>query len=120
MEQGEADAFDPQRRRVDRERFQPRERYRRPSREQARLSGESQELEIEAAELIARLDSATLGAQLIDVREIPELTRGIIPGAIHLPMSSIDHRVAELSRETSVICYCEHGVRSLGVAEYLN
>lgn len=56
---------------------------------------------------------------LLDVRETYELGRGILPGARVIPLSQLEQRWSELSRETRIVCYCEHGVRSFHVAAFL-
>lgn len=76
-------------------------------------------LEVTAADLQGRLDRAGKDYLLVDVRETFELNRGILPGAVSLPMSQIEARREELDRDREVVCYCEHGVRSYNVAAWL-
>lgn len=55
---------------------------------------------------------------LVDVREEWELARGVLPGAVHRPLS----RFAEFDEwpeARRIVIYCEHGVRSLDVAVWL-
>lgn len=57
---------------------------------------------------------------LVDVREGWELSRGVLPGAHHRPLSTFiadNHSWPAGSRP--VIIYCEHGVRSLDAALWL-
>lgn len=75
--------------------------------------------EIAAAALEALLAQEPRNFTLVDVRESHELDRGILPGAVHIPMSQFQGRVGELDRRTPVIAYCEHGVRSFHVAAFL-
>ncbi|MCX7719041.1 MAG: rhodanese-like domain-containing protein [Candidatus Sumerlaeaceae bacterium] len=69
---------------------------------------------------------AALGREdiiLLDVREPLELFHaGKIPGAVAIPMSELDSRLAELQafRAREIFCYCAHGVRSLAVASFLS
>jgi rhodanese-related sulfurtransferase len=76
-------------------------------------------LETSCAAVADALGADTLPFQLVDVREEFELSRGVLPGARWLPMSSITARVEELDRSRPVVCYCEHGVRSYDVAAWL-
>ena len=76
-------------------------------------------IEIDASQLTALLDSPDSAPLLLDVREVPELASGIIPGATSIPMSELERRVSEVPRERNIVCYCEHGVRSLHVAAWL-
>lgn len=85
--------------------------------EEIDLSG----LEIEQAE-VERLLPGEAGAEpvmLVDVREQWELVRGVLPGAVHRPMSALGSRDFEWPGDRRVVIYCEHGVRSLDVAVWL-
>ncbi len=74
--------------------------------------------EISAAELETLMESS--GPLLVlDVREPYEQTAGTIPGAISMPMSTLTSRLAELPRDLPIVAYCEAGVRSWSVAEFL-
>src|SRR4029078_8843008 len=50
-------------------------------------------------------------ALLLDVREANEFTGGKLPGAVHIPLSQLKDRTAELAKMTSrpVIVYCGLG-----------
>ncbi|MDD2943100.1 MAG: FAD-dependent oxidoreductase [bacterium] len=50
--------------------------------------------------------------QLLDVRESSEVERGIIPGALHMPLNSIRQRLSELPRDKPILVYCQSGQRS--------
>ncbi len=56
----------------------------------------------------------TKDALLLDVRETREYEGGRLPNALHVPLSQIESRGAELGKhvERPVIAYCEHGNRS--------
>src|SRR5690606_24231666 len=58
-------------------------------------------------------------AELIDVREDYELARGILPGALHMPLSHFQDFLPHFTPDRKYIIYCEHGVRSLDVAAWL-
>jgi rhodanese-related sulfurtransferase len=76
-------------------------------------------MEIDGAELQRRIESGDNTGALVDVRETVELGRGMLPGAVNMPMSEFDRHAGELDKAREIICYCEHGVRSLSVAAYL-
>ena len=75
-------------------------------------------MEIDQVTLQQQLANASCGS-LLDVREDYELARGILPGAIHIPMSQLETRVSELSQDAAYVVYCEHGVRSLHVTAWM-
>jgi len=54
------------------------------------------------------------GALLLDVRETSEYEGGRLPNALHVPLSQIESRAAELGKHVArpVIAYCELGNRS--------
>lgn len=64
---------------------------------------------LEATQLINRNN-----AVLLDVREAKEFVGGHLPNAMHIPLSEMGSRGAELAKLTSrpVIAYCERGQRS--------
>jgi rhodanese-related sulfurtransferase len=53
-------------------------------------------------------------AILLDIREAKEFTGSRLPNAMHIPLSELDKRGAELAKFVSrpVIVYCERGMRS--------
>jgi rhodanese-related sulfurtransferase len=79
--------------------------------------------EISASELMAQLEA---GADwlLLDCREIFEHQMAHIPKDLHIPMDEVPSRLAELESATdgksrSVAVYCASGMRSFGVAYFL-
>jgi rhodanese-related sulfurtransferase len=54
------------------------------------------------------------GAVLVDIRSADERLeqQGVIPGALHHPLSVVLWRLDELSRDTRVILVCRHGYSS--------
>jgi rhodanese-related sulfurtransferase len=69
-------------------------------------------------ELKARLEAGEK-IHLIDVREDEEVAQGIIPGAIHLPLGQLPHRLNEIPKEEEVIFICRSGYRSDQACQYL-
>jgi rhodanese-related sulfurtransferase len=80
-------------------------------------------------ELKRAMDAATAGAsqaaaalpfQLVDVREDQEWAHCRLPGAVLIPLSRFTSSAADqLSRESPIILYCHHGMRSMHAAQYL-
>jgi rhodanese-related sulfurtransferase len=56
---------------------------------------------------------------LLDVREDDEWAAGHIAGAVHIPMSGLLPRVAEVPRDRDVVVVCKVGGRSAQVTAYL-
>jgi rhodanese-related sulfurtransferase len=66
---------------------------------------------------IKEMDVDTLEAQkeqihLIDVRTEGEVSRGVIDGAIHIPLHLLPLKVGELPQDKPVVIYCNSGARS--------
>lgn len=55
---------------------------------------------------------------LVDVRSDLESARGIIPGAIKLPLHSLPLRVHEFDRAMPTVFYCQMGGRSAQAAAF--
>ena len=67
----------------------------------------------------ARPADVTDTTWLLDVREDDEWAAGHIEGAVHIPMSGLLPRVAEVPKEGDVVVVCKVGARSAQVAAYL-
>lgn len=52
------------------------------------------------------------GVVAVDVREDSEYRQEHIPGAIHIPLGSLQKRLAEVPRDRELVTYCGHGERS--------
>ena len=75
--------------------------------------------EVDAPELAQRLDAIEKSLKIIDVREIHEISRGTVPGAKPMPMSSIPVRLNELTRDEELYFICHSGARSAQVCMFL-
>lgn len=78
-----------------------------------------EKLEIAPGEVETLLGDLPADMELVDVREGWELTRGILPGAVHIPLSRFQEYFDHWQPGKRYIIYCEHGVRSLDVAIWL-
>lgn len=56
---------------------------------------------------------------IIDVREDFEVATGKIPGAVHIPIGSIEFRMDELEKSKEYIIVCHSGARSAAVTRFL-
>lgn len=56
---------------------------------------------------------------LVDVRTDEEAARGIIHGAIHIPLHLIPLRTEELEGETPLVFYCHSGIRSAQASSFV-
>jgi rhodanese-related sulfurtransferase len=76
---------------------------------QGRFSKTKEAGTLEVTQLINRQN-----AVLLDVRETKEFEGGRLPGAVHIPLSQLGSRGAELAKYTSrpIVVYCESGQRS--------
>ena len=57
---------------------------------------------------------------LVDVRNDDEVARGIIPGAVHIPLAMIPAKLDSLLKgDEPLVLYCHSGIRSAQAAAYL-
>ncbi|MFY1635436.1 rhodanese-like domain-containing protein [Solwaraspora sp. WMMB335] len=59
-------------------------------------------------------------AYLLDVREPEEWAAGHAPGAHHLPMMDVPHRLTDIPTDVDVVVVCRSGGRSGQVVAYLH
>ena len=74
--------------------------------------------EIEADEVKRRLENGE-ALTIIDVREDEEWEAGHIPGATHIQLGSLGHRLDELDSSHELIMVCRSGNRSGYATEQL-
>lgn len=73
--------------------------------------------EIDAVELHAQL--AKEKTLLVDVRNDDEVARGMIEGAIHIPLHLIPVRADELEGDVPLVFYCHAGMRSAQACAFM-
>jgi rhodanese-related sulfurtransferase len=56
---------------------------------------------------------------LIDVRTDREVERGLIPGALHIPLHMLPARLDEIGQGCPVVIYCQSGGRSVQASNFL-
>ena len=67
------------------------------------------------SDISAEALSVMLTAQpllLVDVRNNDEVARGVIQGAIHIPLAMLPIQYDSLNKVESIVFYCHSGVRS--------
>ncbi len=55
---------------------------------------------------------------LVDVRNDEEVARGIIEGAIHIPLAMLPAQYEQISKAESIVFYCHSGIRSAHAAAF--
>jgi rhodanese-related sulfurtransferase len=56
---------------------------------------------------------------LIDVRTEGEVLRGVIDGAIHIPLHLLPLRAADIPQDKPVVIYCNSGARSAQACAFM-
>lgn len=56
---------------------------------------------------------------IIDVREVAEVSSGIIPGALNIPLGLLEFRMHELDKSKEYIMVCQSGGRSGRASQFL-
>jgi len=56
---------------------------------------------------------------LIDVRTDAEVSRGVIDGAIHIPLHLLPLKAEELPKDKPVVIYCNSGARSAQACAFM-
>jgi len=72
--------------------------------------------EIQPHDLVAMRESRPV--LLIDVRNADEVARGIIEGAVHIPLAMLPIQYEALNKAENIVFYCHSGVRSAHAAAF--
>lgn len=56
---------------------------------------------------------------LIDVRTEGEVSRGVIDGAIHIPLHLLPLRASDIPQDKPVVIYCNSGARSAQACAFM-
>ena len=73
--------------------------------------------DIDPAELQAMLAQGRV--LLVDVRNDAEVARGIIGGALHIPLPVLPAMQGELADDLPVVFYCHSGIRSAHACAFM-
>lgn len=68
--------------------------------------------EVDAPQLADWMDDNSHNFRIIDVREIPEIAQGMVPGSEPVPLRTLPVRLAELDRDEKYVLVCRSGARS--------
>lgn len=74
---------------------------------------------ISAKDLKKKIETGDPSFQIIDIRADKELEKGSIPGAVHITIEEVPHKMMALSKEKEHIIVCSHGFRARYVCEFL-
>jgi len=72
--------------------------------------------EIQPHDLVAMRESRPV--LLVDVRNADEVARGIIEGAVHIPLAMLPIQYEALNKAENIVFYCHSGVRSAHAAAF--
>ncbi|OGV76757.1 MAG: sulfurtransferase [Methylotenera sp. RIFCSPLOWO2_02_FULL_45_14] len=72
--------------------------------------------EIQAHDLFTMMTSRPL--LLVDVRNDDEVARGIIQGAVHIPLAMLPVQYEALTKVENIVFYCHSGMRSAHAAAF--
>ena len=75
--------------------------------------------EIDATELLKWLENRSENLRILDVREIAEMTQGMVPGAEPVPLATVPLRLNEFSPKDTLVMVCRSGARSAQACMYL-
>lgn len=73
--------------------------------------------ELDASELFDMM--AQHKPLLVDVRNDDEVARGIIPGALHIPLAMLPVQFESLNGDQALVFYCHSGLRSAQAAAFI-
>jgi len=74
---------------------------------------------ISANELKKKLEKGDLSFQIVDIRADKKLEKGSIPGAVHITIEELPHKMTTLSKDKEYIIVCSHGLRARYICEFL-
>lgn len=83
------------------------------------ISGGTREISAEDLRIFLEIEQPEDHPIILDVREPHEWRGGHLPGAVHIPLGSLDGRIGELTRDRAVVTYCASGMRSIDASYVL-
>lgn len=75
--------------------------------------------EVDAPQLADWIDDESEALHIIDVREMREISQGVVPGAKALPLATLPARLNELNLTDKIIVVCRSGVRSAHACKFM-
>ncbi|MDQ6988871.1 MAG: rhodanese-like domain-containing protein [Mariprofundaceae bacterium] len=64
-------------------------------------------------------DKSSIPFVFLDVRTQQEYEAGHVPGALHIPVASLQNRLSEIPKGKRIYVYCEAGVRAAKASKML-
>ena len=74
--------------------------------------------EVDSPQLMSKMDEND-DLVIIDVREMHEIARGTIKGAVAMPMATVPVRLNDIPKDKEVVFICRSGARSGQVCMFL-
>ncbi len=68
-------------------------------------------------EFLSNVDKEQI--HVVDIRTEAEVARGVIDGAIHIPMHLLPYKTEELPQDKPVVLYCHSGARSAQACAFM-
>jgi rhodanese-related sulfurtransferase len=65
-----------------------------------------------SAEEFAALEKSRAGVTFVDVRTEKEAATGVLKGAIHISLDTLDENLDKLPKDQEIIAYCANGIRA--------
>lgn len=87
-------------------------------REASRAPDSLRPMDIPEIDVAGLAQACREGAPVIDVREPDEFAAARVPGAVHIPLGEVPHRVDEVPRQGTVYVICARGGRSAKAVEH--
>jgi rhodanese-related sulfurtransferase len=68
---------------------------------------------------VGALEAVIDQVHLIDVRTMDEVSRGVISGAVHIPLHLLPLRATDIPNDKPVVIYCNSGARSAQACAFM-
>lgn len=75
--------------------------------------------EIDALELATWIEDEAHQLRVIDVRGMPEISQGVMPGAEPLPLATLPLRIKDFAPDEKLVMVCRSGARSSQACMFL-
>lgn len=75
--------------------------------------------EVDAPELAKWLNEQDAALRVIDVRQMPEIAAGTVPGAEAVPLHTLPLKMNDLRRNEKLVLVCRSGARSAQACMFL-
>jgi hydroxyacylglutathione hydrolase len=83
------------------------------------ISAGTREISAEDLRILLEVEEKEDHPLILDVRRPAEWAEGHLPNAVHVPLSTLEDRLDELSFDNGVVTYCASGMRSIDASYVL-